>query len=403
MSKKKGDLHMKIVILTGKFGMGHYMAASAIADHLKLARPNATIEVIDWFQYVFPHLSLPGYRLFGWMVQHAQNFYNERYCRLENKRTEFKPQVPALMFWRFRHLLREKQPDLIIATLPLCSQTVCYYREKTGSRVPLITCVTDITAHSEWVHQETDAYMVGSELVKQGLIKKGVPSGRITVTGIPVNPRFDEPREPSFAPEDMTASSFTGTPKKKLLIMGGGLGMLPTAPGFYQYLESQADSLETTIITGRNQSLMHRLRAAYPSLRVMGYVNDIPAYMKEADAIVTKPGGITTFEAIHSETPIFAWNPGLRQEVYNGDFLEVMHIGAVIHDNTVEGIQNVCAFLSDDRMMQTLRKNMHALKAYYAQNSILDVAKKALDHASWQDLYPFRKGDYLHEAVGYNL
>ncbi|MBU9727436.1 MGDG synthase family glycosyltransferase [Diplocloster modestus] len=394
---------MKIVILTGKFGMGHYMAASAIAEHWKLAQPNAQIEVIDWFHYVFPHLSLPGYRLFGWIVQHAQKFYNERYCRLENKQTEFKPQIPALMLWRFHHLLWEKQPDLIIATLPLCSQTVCYYREKTGNRVPLITCVTDITAHSEWIHQETDAYMVGSELVKQGLIKKGIPSGRITVTGIPVNPRFDEPREASFDHEHMTDSSFTGTPKKKLLIMGGGLGMLPTVPGFYQYLESQANRLETTIITGRNKSLMLRLSAAYPSLRVLGYVNDIPAYMKEADAIVTKPGGITTFEAIHSETPIFAWNPGLRQEVYNGDFLEVMQIGAVIHENTVEGIRKVCGFLSDDRKMQTLRKNMHALKAYYSQNSILDVAQKALDYASLQDLYQLKKGDYLHEAVGYNL
>ena len=148
---------------------------------------------------------------------------------------------------------------------------------------------------------------------------------------------------------------------------------------------------------------MLRLSAAYPSLRVLGYVNDIPAYMKEADAIVTKPGGITTFEAIHSETPIFAWNPGLRQEVYNGDFLEVMQIGAVIHENTVEGIRKVCGFLSDDRKMQTLRKNMHALKAYYSQNSILDVAQKALDYASLQDLYQLKKGDYLHEAVGYNL
>ncbi|MBU9736051.1 MGDG synthase family glycosyltransferase [Diplocloster agilis] len=394
---------MNIIILTGKFGMGHYMAASAIAEHWKLIQPNADIEVIDWFQYVFPRLSRPGYRLFSWIVRHAQKYYNDRYCRLENQNTDFKPQVPSLMFWRFRHLLREKQPDLIVATLPLCSQTVCYYREKTGNPVPLITCVTDITAHSEWIHQETDAYMVGSELVRQGLIKKGVPFGRITVTGIPVRPRFDDPGMPSSDYQLKAGSPLAETAKKKLLIMGGGLGMLPTTPGFYQYLESQSNRLETTIITGRNKRLRRQLSAAYPSLRVLGYVNDIPAYMKEADAIVTKPGGITTFEAIHSETPIFAWNPALRQEIYNGDFLEVMRIGTVIRENTVEGIRNVCSFLSDDRKMQILRKNMRVLKAYYAQNSILDVAKKALDHASLQALYQLRKDNYLYEAVGYNL
>ena len=80
-----------------------------------------------------------------------------------------------------------------------------------------------------------------------------------------------------------------------------------------------------------------------------------------------------------------------------------MRIGTVIRENTVEGIRNVCSFLSDDRKMQILRKNMRVLKAYYAQNSILDVAKKALDHASLQALYQLRKDNYLYEAVGYNL
>ena len=49
-------------------------------------------------------------------------------------------------------------------------------------------------------------------------------------------------------------------------------------------------------------------------MRIIGYTNEVDKYMKEADLILTKSGGITTFEAIYSETPMYIVTPFLSQE-----------------------------------------------------------------------------------------
>lgn len=46
---------MKILILTGKFGMGHYQAAQAIKEELE-NNPKDDIEIIDWIEYLTPRL-----------------------------------------------------------------------------------------------------------------------------------------------------------------------------------------------------------------------------------------------------------------------------------------------------------------------------------------------------------
>ena len=55
--------------------------------------------------------------------------------------------------------------------------------------------------------------------------------------------------------------------------------------------------------------------------------------MKEADLLITKPGGITMFEAIASRTPLFILPPGLAQEKENAAFIETSGIGYVLHES----------------------------------------------------------------------
>ena len=48
---------MKILILTGKFGMGHIKAAEAIKEELTPCQA-LDIEIIVWIEYMTPLLSL---------------------------------------------------------------------------------------------------------------------------------------------------------------------------------------------------------------------------------------------------------------------------------------------------------------------------------------------------------
>ena len=44
---------------------------------------------------------------------------------------------------------------------------------------------------------------------------------------------------------------------------------------------------------------------------------ELSDYLKESDVIITKPGGITTFEAIKARTPLYVIEPTLEQELGN--------------------------------------------------------------------------------------
>ena len=213
-------------------------------------------------------------------------------------------------------LLHKRQPNAVIATHPLCAQLVSRLKRKAGLDLPLITCVTDVSSHPEWINQNTDCYMVASQEIRRSLIEKGVDPALVCVTGIPVREEFRNlsHREPGE--------------KRELLIMGGGLGLLPKTEDFYDALNSIPDT-HTTIITGRNRKLLERLQGRWENIQVEGYTNRVWEYMSRADLIVSKPGGITLFETIFAQVPIFTWPPTLQQERGNASWLVQEGIGWV--------------------------------------------------------------------------
>lgn len=53
----------------------------------------------------------------------------------------------------------------------------------------------------------------------------------------------------------------------------------------------------------------------YEDVEVLGYTENISRYMRGADLVITKAGGITLFEILHSQVPLFVIHPFLEQEM----------------------------------------------------------------------------------------
>lgn len=321
---------MKILILTGRFGMGHLKAAEAIKEELTLCHTKDgqkfDIEIIDWIEYLTPRHARSIYNGYSSLIRCNTVFYNLHYKSSENRPITQKPNL--IGYVRMNQLIYEKQPDFIISVLACASNAAAYYKALSGSSIPLITCVTDITGHSEWINNYTDAYAVGSEEVRRSFIQKGVPKNQIYVTGIPVRRRFyAESRQKTSASEKTpTSEKACEIFRPKILLMGGGLGLLPKRLDFYRKLDELVPA-EMTLITGKNEKMFRKLSGRFENIEVHGYVRDIEKYFLRSDLVITKPGGITTFEAIYAGTPILALNPTMRQEKYNAAFIEAHEIG----------------------------------------------------------------------------
>ena len=359
MEEEEGNT-VRILILTGKFGMGHWSASLSLRQELLRAFPGAEAEVVDLIAYLHPNTWEARYRWFNILVTQGSGLFNLYY-----KLTQDLPAMDWGFFEeqeleRLGELLDDCRPDAVIATHPICARMVSRWKGETGSALPLITCVTDLSSHSEWIHKYTDCYLVGSNGVRDKLAIKGVDRRKIRVTGIPVRPEFKAP----------SARRTDG--RRRLLVMGGGLGLMPRKDSFYEELNALPDT-DTTIITGRNEKLYRRLAGRYPHIRVVGFTDRVYEYMAQADLVLTKPGGITLFETIFSELPMLAWEPFLEQEKLNARFLVRRGLGRVAAKEPEACLAAIRALLYDDEALEDIRANMRAMKARLAEESVAHI------------------------------
>ena len=343
---------MEILILTGKFGMGHWSAALSIQEQLE--REGHQAQVVDFFAYALPETAPALYRGFNLLVTYGGGIYNLFHRMKRNAEGE----VPlASQFTRrLAGLLAVTRPDVVVSTHPVCSGVVARYKAERTSALPLVTCVTDITSHSEWIHPGTDRYLVAGEDVKTALVRKGVDAERVTVTGIPVRAQFSSELRRMDGP-------------RQLLIMGGGLGLMPRKDSFYEALNALPD-VHTTILTGKNQKLYDRLAGKYENIEVVAFTDRVYEYMGRAHLMLSKPGGITTFEAIAAQLPMLAWEPFLEQERENARFLVAHGLGRVVPKDEEDCLAAIRACIHDDVLLERMSAAMGEMNTALRRQAI---------------------------------
>ena len=345
---------MNVLIFTGHFGMGHIAAAQAVRQEILRQDPTASVTIVDVVEDCFPQLHRLVYGCFDLTVNYFSSVYN-----LLNRLASHGECAPMkrIMVQKLDQVLYESQADLVISTLPLSSQYISTYKQTTGSSIPLYTYITDIDAHSEWIAPETDCYFVGDESTRLQLLRLRVPADQIVVSGIPVRQEFQ-------------FHSVGGSGKKELLVMGGGLGLIPHAESLLTAL-SQADDVHVTVITGKNESLYQELSKTYPAFEIVGFTDRVVDYMTRADLLLTKAGGITTFEAIHSGTPMCLLRPFLMQEEANAFYVQRQGFGKVLWDKGEEG-RELLALLRDEETLADIRQRMAVALRSLDQVTALD-------------------------------
>lgn len=348
---------MKILIMTGKFGMGHWSAANSLKDAMLRAVPGLEVSVVDLFDWAAPDCADAIYKGFNLLVNHGSGLYNIYYkaTSLAHSGGGDGNLCTLALLDTVEKLIEAERPDGILATHPLCAQLISYYKKERDSALPLVTCITDMSVHPEWINPRTDCYMVGSAEVRDGLIERGVREDRILVTGIPVRPEF---KLPPLRVEHEA---------KELLLMGGGLGLLPKGRKFYDGLNA-LPGVHTTIITGNNRKLYERLVGRWEHITVLGYTDQVRDHMLRADLMLSKPGGITLSEAIYTGLPILMPKPFLQQERNNAAFAVRRGIGRVAPKNSEECLDMIRTLLFDRRALQTMSHNMELLRAEWREN-----------------------------------
>ncbi len=328
---------MRILITTVTAGAGHLQAASALEEVWRAIRPDDVVEKVDLLDLV-PRLQRNVYVTgYSKLVEHASGIWGIVFKKTDDpvllrKLTKLRRTLAQRTHRKFIRHVKAFRPDAVICTYYLPLEIMGHLKSKGIN--PLTVCVvTDFEAHALWMEQAADLYCVAADETKASLAARGIKLERIVVTGIPIAPRFARPPEPRAVRKALGLRDDLPT----VLVLGGGFGMGPVAEilDAFQTVEVPFQSL---VVAGRNEKLRRELAGRdyrHPT-RVLGFVGNMHELMAVSDLIVTKPGGLTSSEALALGKPLLILDPIPGQEAANSDFL--LERGAAAKVNRVEDV-----------------------------------------------------------------
>ncbi len=309
-----------ILILTASFGMGHKSVSNALKEQIEAEYKHVKVSIADILEIVNPKVKKISSKIYSELTESYPFIYNKIYdVKAKNKNNIIDSMLGSLYYKRFYEYMEIEKPRVIISTFPLCSCIVAKVKEEYDDDVILITVITDVVDSWEWIYEGTNKYLVPTEEIKSRLIAKGVQEEIILVTGIPVKKEFLD-------------KNIDFSPKKKNTILVVLSGIDSVSRKLLKKLDEYKE-YKIKIVAGRNEKLYKKLcDIKYSNLEVYGYVNNLNEMMDEALYIVTKPGGVTIFEAINKEVPLIVLNSNIGQEIGNIEFIRKNKIGIVIND-----------------------------------------------------------------------
>ena len=330
---------MRILIATVTAGAGHLQAAAALEEAWRALRPRDELERVDLLDFVsrlHRKVYVQGYVK---LIEHAPELWSLVFKKTDNPALVRKVSRLRRTFARhsnkkFVRYIRHFQPDVVLCTHYLPLEILGYLQTRKRGPDPLtVSVVTDFEAHALWMEQAVDLYCVAAEETKARLVARGASPENVSVTGIPIAAKF------SSRPNARAVRKNFGLRDDLpiLLVLGGGFGMGPVAEILAE-LDKVERPFQTLVVAGRNQELQRELACQerrHPT-KVLGFVTNMHELMAVAELIITKPGGLTTSEALALGKPLFILNPIPGQEAANSDFL--LERGAAAKVNRVEDL-----------------------------------------------------------------
>jgi UDP-N-acetylglucosamine:LPS N-acetylglucosamine transferase len=316
------DNSPKILILSSDTGGGHRSAAQALVDGFTRfwngeSLTIRTIRAIEDSHHIADKLV----GLYNWLLRHRQSWMKYFYWLINRIRPETRDFFYKRCIGYVREHFEKWCPHLVVSVHPLTQHALGRILRELGliDKVPLVTVVTDpcYGFWKGWACEDVSLYLVANEDAKAQLVDYGISPEKIKITGMPVHPKFHEVDE---ADAKQARSAFGLDPEKFTVFVNAGWIGGGNIPAIFRELVRGELDIQAIFLAGRNDELRKVAEEVAASARfpvkVIGYSEEIEKLMQSANVMISKLGGLTTFEALACRLPIIAdaTTPPMPQE-----------------------------------------------------------------------------------------
>lgn len=366
---------MKILILSCGTGGGHNSAGRAIKEEFLRRGEDCTME--DFHELVSKQTAKNVKDVYLWSTMKAPFVFKYAYKAGETiSSNKFKSPVYAanlLQSPMLRKHIAENGYDVIITPHIFPAETLTHIQKKYHLPIKTFFVATDYTCVPFTEEINPDYYFIPHPALMQEYRNRGIKEEKMMPFGIPVSARFGQ----EIKKEDARKALSLPQDKKIYLVMSGSMGYGDVGDMISQLSEATDSNAYILAVTGENEKLKNTLAQKFSSdkkVALMGYTDKVHLYMKAADAVFTKPGGLTTTEAAASRIPIIHTKPIPGCEDKNCAFFQDLGMSCIYHGNMRDIVETLNT--SSDSMIESQKKNIDPKAAEKICDFITEQANK---------------------------
>lgn len=309
---------MKLLILSCGMGQGHNSAAAAVAEAAKgLGAEAQVVDITDFGGKFFKS----NESIYNSLVKKKPKLFGSIYRagELFNQSKIISPVyfANALYIKSLVEFITENAFDAVCCTHLYAMEAMTAIRKKRKLNIPSYAVITDYTYVPFLNETALDGYFIPQAELASEIVGKGLPADKLIASGIPVSKRFEQLTDKSAARNYLVIPQT----KRVYLVMTGGEGGADVMSLCDEFL-LEGDG-EAYVLVGRNSVLMNQMLEKYgldSHIHAITYTEKVNLYMRAADAVITKPGGLSSTEAAVANVPIVHYSPIPGCETKNVNF-----------------------------------------------------------------------------------
>lgn len=303
---------MKTLIISLSTGSGHVRAARALESYTKIYHKDHEVNHIDSAHYIGFFGRLTHKYFYAFCQKYTKRLWGYLYTLtsipLISRAIHAGDIFQNLSARRLRVHIQTYSPDVIICTYFGAVQIVRHTTKR--HNIKLYYVVTDYDAHPLYVAPNIDGYFVSSNTQKEKLKVLGVRKESIHISPIPIDPVFFEKKK-----REVLKKKYNMPHDKELaLVLAKN-----QSQSFIQKVCGELLQKKNTyiVVIGNNKTVFSFKKE---KVHYIPHTAHIDEYLRMADVVYTKPGGLIVTECIALGVPMKLFRSYGGQEQKNADY-----------------------------------------------------------------------------------